>query len=145
MKYPLVVGLIGLALTIGSVRAQTYHLNWSAIGSGGGIASGGVFSVSGTIGQPDIGATMSGGQYSLVSGFWALPSAVQTPGAPTLAIANTPPGSVTISWQPPNASFTLQFSDSLPPTTWTNAPSGTNNPAVVPTTQSARFYRLFKR
>jgi hypothetical protein len=45
---------------------------------------------------------------------------------------------------PPTPGFTLQSTDSLSPTNWLNAPSGTNNPATVPATLPARFYRLFK-
>ena len=42
-----------------------------------------MYSVSGTIGQHDAGGPMTGGNYSLTGGFWAL-YAVQTPGAPCL-------------------------------------------------------------
>ena len=37
-----------------------------------------------------------------------------------------------------------QSAASLSPTNWVTAPSGTNNPATVPATLPARFYRLFK-
>ena len=40
--------------------------------------------------------------------------------------------------------ITLQFTASLSPTNWVNAPSGTDNPATVPVTLPIRFYRLFK-
>ena len=43
-----------------SVAAQTYALDWSTIDGGGGTSTGGVYAVSGTIGQPDAGR-MSGG------------------------------------------------------------------------------------
>jgi hypothetical protein len=73
-----------------------------------------------------------------------LPALVQTPGAPTLYITNAAPGFATIWWMPPTPGFVLQSSDNLTPANWVNAPSGTNNPAVVPATPPARFYRLFK-
>jgi hypothetical protein len=41
--------------------AQTYSIDWSTV-DGGGTSTGGVYSVSGTLGQPDAGA-MSGGDY----------------------------------------------------------------------------------
>jgi len=70
---------------------------------------------------------------------------VQTPGAPLLSISLNPQlSAITLSWTPPTPGFTLQFTDSLSPTNWINAPSGTNNPATVPATLPARFYRLFK-
>lgn len=54
------------------------------------------------------------------------------------------PGFATIWWIPATPDFTLQSTDSLSPTNWVSAPSGTNNPATVPATLPARFYRLFK-
>jgi len=57
------------------VPAQSYSIDWHTIDSGGGTSTGGVYSMSGTIGQPDAGA-MSGGNYSLSGGFWG---AIQTP------------------------------------------------------------------
>jgi hypothetical protein len=114
------------------------------IDGGGGASTGGVYAVTGTIGQPEAGGPMTGGNFTLTGGFWALPLLVQTPGAPTLHLTNAAPGFATIWWTPPTPGFTLQFTDSFSPTNWVNAPSGTNNPAGVPTTLPARFYRLFK-
>ena len=53
-----------------SARAQTFDLSWVSIDGGGGTSSGGAYSVSGTIGQPDAGV-LSGGNYTLVGGFWS--------------------------------------------------------------------------
>jgi hypothetical protein len=50
----------------------------------------------------------------------------------------------TLSLTPPTPGLVLQSTDSLSPTNWVNAPSGTNNPATVPASLPARFYRLFK-
>ena len=57
------------------LRAQSYTIDWYTIGGGGGASSGGDFTLSGTIGQPEAG-TMSGDNYSLAGGFWG---ALQTP------------------------------------------------------------------
>jgi hypothetical protein len=46
-----------------------YLLNWYTVDGGGGTSIGGVYSLSGTIGQADAGA-MSGGVYTLLGGFW---------------------------------------------------------------------------
>jgi hypothetical protein len=123
---------------------QTYSVDWYKIAGGGGTSTGGVYSVSGTIGQPDAGPTMTNSQFSVTGGFWALPTAVQTPGAPTLAIAPASPGNATISWAPNTPGFVLQETWVLSPTNWTNSPSGATNPIVVPATPPRRFYRLFK-
>ena len=61
--------------------AQTYSVNWSAVDGGGGTSTGGVYTVSGTIGQPDAGK-LAGSNYTLEGGFWGIVGAVQTPGAP---------------------------------------------------------------
>jgi hypothetical protein len=63
---------------------------------------------------------------------------------PKLTIQSAGAGQYEISWSPATPGFMLQSTDSLSPTNWTNAPSGTNNPATVPATLPARFYRLFK-
>ena len=126
-----------------SVRAQ-YSIDWHTIAGGGGTSTGGVYSVSGTIGQPDAGGPMTNGQYSVTGGFWALPQAVQVTGAPTLTIAPATPGNATISWTPAPPGFVLQVTWSLSPANWTNSPSGPTNPIVVPATLPTRFYRLFK-
>ena len=128
----------GLAL---AATAQNYSIDWSTIDGGGGTSTGGVYSLSGTIGQPDAG-TMSGGPFMLTGGFWALPVAVQTSNAPTLLIIGGVPGFATISWTPATPGFVLQVSDTLNPPAWTNAPSGANNPVSLPATLPARFYRL---
>lgn len=109
------------------------------------MSTGGVFTVSGTVGQPDAGGPLTGGVFSVMGGFWALPQAVQTPGAPVLTISLVAPGLAEISWAPASGTnWVLQERMSLSEGAWTNALSGWTNPVVVPTTFPARFYRLFK-
>jgi hypothetical protein len=86
-----------LALASTNVTAQSYTIDWYKIAGGGGTSTGGTYSVSGTIGQPDASGAMSGGNYSITGGFWALIQVVQTPGAPTLYISHS--GNIaTIYW-----------------------------------------------
>ena len=92
--------------------AQTYSIDWYQVSGGGGTSTGGVHSVSGTIGQPAAGAAMSGGNYSLTGGFWSLIAVVQTPGAPTLTITHSL-GSVLLSWPYPSSGWTLQQNASV--------------------------------
>ncbi len=96
--------LVALGLLIGTLcwdaPAQSFSLPWHTINGGGGTSTGGLYTITGTIGQPDAGGPMTGGLFSLTGGFWALPQAVQTPGAPTLTIAPASPGFATISWTP---------------------------------------------
>ena len=143
MKRTQAIVLFALCLTACAAIAQ-YSIDWFKVAGGGGTSTNGQYSLSGTIGQPDAGGPLTNGVYSLTSGFWALPTLVQAPGAPTLYITNAALGSAMIWWTPTTPGFTLQFTDSLSPTNWVNAPSGTNNPATVPATLPARFYRLSK-
>lgn len=134
--------VVTLAASVG--WAQTYAITSSTIDGGGGTSTGGVYSVSGTMGQPDAGGPMTNGAYAVTGGFWALPTVVQTPGAPLLAIAAAGVGQATISWSPNTPGFVLQETLSLAPTNWVNSPSGATNPIVVPATVPTKFYRLFK-
>jgi hypothetical protein len=96
-----------------SLRAsgQSYSVDWFKIAGGGGTSTGGVYSVAGTIGQPDASGAMSGGNFSLTGGFWSLIAAVQTAGAPQLFISQSG-NTVTMSWQ--NVSgWHLQQNDNL--------------------------------
>jgi hypothetical protein len=138
------VAWLMLATVALSARAQNYSIDWFKVAGGGGTSTGGLFSVSGTIGQPDAGGPMTNGQYSVMGGFWVLPTLVQTPGSPTLHINNSVPGWATIWWTPPTSGFVLQETPSLAPAAWTNSPSNTNNPATVPAVLPTRFYRLWK-
>ena len=50
---------------------QSYSIDWYKIAGGGGTSTNGQYAVTGTIGQPDAGGAMAGGNYSLTGGFWA--------------------------------------------------------------------------
>ena len=63
----LIVVLILLSPVI-SVSGGDYEISWSTIDGGGGRSSGGPYTLTGTIGQPDA-AWSSGGQYELLGGF----------------------------------------------------------------------------
>ena len=88
-----------LALLIPAISlAQQYSIDWYKISGGGGTSTGSIYSVSGTIGQPDASGALSGGNYSVTGGFWSLISVVQTPGAPTLYISYSG-NTVMVYWQ----------------------------------------------
>ena len=145
------VGLISLLLfSAALVHAQSYSIDWSTIDGGGGTSTGGVYSVTGTIGQPDAGK-MSGGNYTLDGGFWGIIAAVQTPGAPLLTITlNSQLSTITLSWPSPSSGFTLQQNtNSVSSVNWSNVlttPSddGTTKTLIVNPPAGNRFYRLFK-
>src|SRR5213083_2827087 len=92
------ITLLLFAVTSTTALAQSYSIDWFTIDGGGGTSTGGVYSVSGTIGQPDAGAAITGGNYSLTGGFWSL-YAVQTPGGPSLMITlNHQLSTINVSW-----------------------------------------------
>ncbi len=124
--------------------AQSYSIDWYKIAGGGGTSTGGVYSVSSTIGQPDASGAMTGGSYSLTGGFWAI-YAVQTAGAPTLYISHAG-NSVTVYWQ--NVSgWNLQQNNNLTvPAGWTGnggvtTANGTNYLTITPPAGNL-FFRL---
>ena len=132
-----------------SASTQNLSIDWFTIDGGGGTSSGGSFSLSGTIGQPDATAQpMMGGNFSLTGGFWSL-FAVQNPGAPLLAIRLISSSVAQVSWPSPSTGFTLQQNSDLNSTNWVNAPqavtdNGTNKFITVSPPNGNRFYRLVK-
>jgi hypothetical protein len=134
---------VGALLLTLSAFAE-YAIDWATVDGGGSTSTGGVYSVSGTVGQPDAGAPLTGGPYSITGGFWVLPLAIQTEGAPRLTITCGAPGTAVICWTPVSTNWVLQERVDLTSGIWSNAPSGPTNPAVVPATLPTKFYRLCK-
>jgi hypothetical protein len=133
------------SLSAVAALAQSYSIDWFTIDGGGGTSTGGVYSISGTIGQPDAG-TMSGGNYTLAGGFWAAIIPIQIPDAPTLFIQNLTAGSAKVTWMPNTSGFVLQEAGSLnaTPVGWSNAPVAYTNGATIPAATQTRFFRLTK-
>ena len=138
--------LAGLLLCFAaSTSAQSYAINWYKVAGGGGTSSGGTFSVSGTIGQPDASATMTGGSFAITGGFWTIIGVFQTTGAPYLTITRSGPN-VVVSW-PDTGNYTLQQNDSLNPGGWFSTsynPTQTDgtNSVMFPPTNGQIFFRL---
>jgi hypothetical protein len=140
----LATSLLILAAT--SALAQSYSIDWYTIDGGGGTSTGGVYSVSGTIGQPDAGH-MSGGNYTLDGGFWGIVAAIQSPGAPLLRVLLTSTNTVVVAWPAPSTGFSLQQNTDLKTTVWTGITNtvnvvGSENQIIVAPPVGNRFYRL---
>ncbi len=85
---------------------------------------------------------MTGGNYSLTGGFWAL-YAVQTPGAPVLTITYSGGTTAMVSWPPSVTGWTLQTNNNLAAGTWGKyLGSVVNNSATVPSKVGNLFFRL---
>src|SRR6266699_156285 len=142
------ITLLLFAVTSTTALAQSYSLDWFTIDGGGGTSTGGLYSVSGTIGQPDAGK-MSGGSYTIDGGFWGILAAVQTPGAPLLSIARTTTNTVAVYWPSPATDFVLQQNtNGIASVNWSNVittptDDGTTKTVVINPPGGNRFYRLF--
>jgi len=125
--------------------AQQYSIDWYKIAGGGGTSTGATYQVSGTIGQPDAGGAMTGGNYSLSGGFWSLISVVQTAGAPVLYISQSG-NTVTVYWQAVSGWSLRQNNDLSLPANWTPSggvtPSNGTNYLNISSPAGNLFFRL---
>lgn len=131
--------------------AQTYSIDWYSIDGGGGTSSGGNYTLTGTIGQPDAG-TLTGGNYTLTGGFLSIVTAIQTPGAPRLKVTRSG-NNVIVSWPDPSTDYVLQETGALSTpsssTVWTanGATINVNNgekQITTPATAGNKYFRLQK-
>jgi hypothetical protein len=125
-----------------------YRITASVIAGGGGTSTGGMFAVTGTLGQPVAGGPLNGGTFTLGSGFW---NVIQTPGAPLLRITRTAAGGAIVSWPAPSEGWVLQQTMSVstqPTIVWTDVTSPSvvvvagENTVTFPTTTGSRYFRL---
>ena len=140
------IACVGLWFSSTAVHAQSFSIDWFTIAGGGGTSTGGVYSVSSTIGQSDA-APMSGGNFSLEGGFWSIIAAVQTPGAPLLRVVLTSTNTVIVAWPAPSTGFSLQQNAALGSTNWlgvTNSQAlvGSETQVLISMPAGNRFYRL---
>ena len=149
MKRNSLIALCAFALLGPAQLFAQCSIDWFTVDGGCGTSTGGVYSVSGTIGQPDAG-TMSGGNFSLTGGFWGIVAAVQNPPAPLLTVtrSNT---TVVVAWPGPEAGWKLQATTALLPggSVWTEIPppyatNATSLYVIEPAPVGNKFFRLHK-
>lgn len=127
-----------------------YAIDWHTIDGGGGTSTGGIYAISGTIGQPDAGI-LTGGSYTLEGGFWGVLAAVPTPGAPPLTIFRTTTNTVAVVWPLPSTGWALQQNtNNISSVNWSNIVSGIteagpNRVFLVNPPAGNRFYRLYRQ
>jgi hypothetical protein len=130
------------------IEVDLYAADWVTIDGGGGVSTGGEYSLSGTIGQPDAGV-MSGGKFSLIGGFWGVALARPELPPPVLRIRRSG-NAVIVSWPNPSTGFQLQMTSSLTPLAgWINVSQTPvvvdgESHVIIPDPVEARFYRLRK-
>ena len=62
----------------GRLPAQVMDASWRTVDTGGGVSALGIYSVSGTAGQPDAGAPLVAGIYRVEGAFWPAPVSMQS-------------------------------------------------------------------
>jgi len=136
--------LLAMVFGASSAHAQTYSIDWFTVDGGGGTSAGGVYSISGTAGQPDA-SQMSGGSDTLIGGYWAI--IAPTGSAPLLRIVRTHTNAVVVAWPAPSTGFSLQQNTALGSANWTPVANpvnvvGSENQVIVSPPTGNRFYRL---
>jgi len=134
------------ALASFTASAQNYSIDWYKVAGGGGTSTGATYQVTGTIGQPEAGGAMSGGNYSVTGGFWSLISVAQTAGAPTLTVTHSG-NTVKVLWPYPSTGWTLQQNSNLAvPGGWAASGGisndGVNNFITLTSPTGNLFFRL---
>ncbi len=129
-----------------SARGQNYSIDWYNVSGGGGISTGGGYTLTSTVGQHDAGGpkTVTGygnSSYVLIGGFLSI-YAVQTSGAPLLTITQVGNQAI-VSWSPSVTGWTLQTNANLATPTWGNylGPVVNNSITNAPPPRNL-FYRL---
>jgi hypothetical protein len=82
IRYAKWMAVVACLVVSTAAMADTYDIWWFTVDGGGASAplasAGGTYELSGTIGQPDAGVTMTGGNFEIIGGFW--PGAAGTGG-----------------------------------------------------------------
>jgi hypothetical protein len=129
------------------LAAQTNSSDWYTISGGGGVSTGGVYTLTSVIGQPAANQ-LSGGNYQVQGGFLAAVGLVQTAGMPRLSLSLTN-GQARVSWPRPADGCALEKTTTLSgsPIPWGGISGAyqTNAAEVFvlePLTPGKQFFRL---
>ena len=147
LALPFVLSALSWLGAVNGASAQSYAIDRFTI-AGGGVtfATGGPYSLGGTLGQPAVGIS-TGGSYQLAGGFWSI-VAVQTPGGPLLTVERQGAG-VRVFWPLPGTGFVLDQSPTVTGV-WSQATSSyatnaTDISITVPAPTGNKFFRLRKQ
>lgn len=128
-----------------------YTMAWETVAGGAGTASGGGYSLSGTIGQTPAGGPLTNGIYSLTSGFWAVEDAIGPgSGGHRPVISPLGVGRSSFSFRfvtAPGLSYVIQQVSDLTSTNWiavTNFPGDGSSVTFTtpPFSNRQNFYRV---
>ena len=65
----LLIGILWIVWTASAQANDSFNLSWYAVEGGGGQSVGGTFTLRGSIGQPNAGNELQGGEFTLERGF----------------------------------------------------------------------------
>ena len=121
-KLSVLVLVLGASTWCSAQSGGPWSISSSTLDGGGGRSTGGAWTLTGTIGQPDAAATKAtGGSFALQGGFWpgVAPSpSIVTGDGPVLTINAAGALQVNIGWPAGAAGWQLQSATTL--TNWTN-------------------------
>jgi hypothetical protein len=142
----LAIVLVCLLGQVAASFASDYAIDWWSVAGGGSTSTGGVFTATGTIGQPTA-ASAVGGQFTVQAGFWGAIAAVQTTNAPVLSITISATNSVIIYWPAGPTTWQLQQTPELSPPSWSSVGTppqqvGDQMQIIVSPPTGNRFFRL---
>jgi probable HAF family extracellular repeat protein len=96
-----------------TVTSLVYTVDWFKVAGGGGTSTGDVYTITGTFGQQDAGASISGGGYMVTFGFWSLLGQGAPALIPTVPIITSQPKSLFVTNGTP-AAFSVSVSGTPP-------------------------------
>jgi hypothetical protein len=137
----------GLLLSAVCASAQQYVIPWFAVGSGGGNSAGGGFSLTGTLGQHDLGQ-MRGGDFALAGGYWGTTS-IELPAEPSISVSVVG-NSILLSWPVSVSGWVLETTTAIANSpVWMEVPApyqvkGASILFSEPLPKGSKFYRLRK-
>jgi hypothetical protein len=117
--------------------ATEYTIHWQVVAPAGGNATGGVYGLSDTLGEPAAHRTTVAANATVDGGFWALWSPVSF-GVPVLSIERLDADTVRLSWSPAGGGWLLQRSTDLE--AWNDLTA--DSPADESFASGGAFYRL---
>ncbi len=133
-KRVLISAVAAAAVAVGTALAQTgggFDLSWFSVDGGGGASSGSGYTLTGSIGQPDASSGLSGGGFTLTSGFLAAALPAQATTTPTATPLPGTPSPTPTPTPVPNTPTPTPLPDTPTPTPVV----GTATPSPVPGTE----------
>lgn len=148
MKRFIAILFVVIVSGIHALYGEGFSIEWQVLDATVGTSTGGSYSITGIIGQPNASTPMTGGEFSISGGVTGLAVALREQNSPALRIE--PRGAnLLIAWPSSGMGFHLQQSSSLITPGWnevlvTPTVAGSENQILLPFAAGHRFFRLHK-